>query len=121
MGYLYIFLTVVFTVYGQLILKWRLEIFGDFPEKGVGQIFEYFIKVLIDPYVLSSFLAAFLASLTWIAALTKFEISFAYPFMSLSFIGVLVFSVLFLGETATINKLVGLSLIVAGIIVLYKS
>lgn len=120
MGYLYIFLTVLLTIYGQLILKWRLDFFGEFPKGSLKLIFNYFLNVLIDPYVISSFLAAFLASLTWIAALTKFEISFAYPFMSLSFVGVLIFSMLFLGETASANKIIGLILIIAGILVIYK-
>jgi multidrug transporter EmrE-like cation transporter len=56
-----------------------------------------------------------LASLTWIAALSKFELSFAYPFMSLSFVLVFALSWYFFGETFTWAKVVGLALIVAGV------
>jgi drug/metabolite transporter (DMT)-like permease len=68
-------------------------------------------------WVLSAFAAAFLASLCWMAAMTKFDLSFAYPFMSLSFVLVLVFSGLFFHEPVNMAKLAGIGLIVLGIAV----
>ena len=114
MGYIYILLTLLLTAYGQLILKWRINLHGAFPEQFKFQLY-YFGKVLLDPYIISSFAAAFLASLTWIAALTKFEISYAYPFMSLSFVIVLFFSYLIFNEPLTLNKMVGIILIMIGL------
>ena len=114
MGYIYILVTLLLTVYGQLILKWRINFHGAFPEQFKLQLF-YFGKALLDPYIFSSFVAAFLASLTWIAALTKFEISYAYPFMSLSFVIVLFFSYLLFNEPLTLNKMVGIILIMIGL------
>jgi multidrug transporter EmrE-like cation transporter len=49
--------------------------------------------------------------------MTKFELSYAYPFMSLAFVLVLFLSALFFKEAITLPKLLGLTLIVAGIIV----
>jgi multidrug transporter EmrE-like cation transporter len=112
--YLYILFTLLLTVYGQLVLKWRINFHGDFPSGFKLQLL-YLGKALLDPYILSSFLAAFLASLTWIAALTKFELSRAYPFMSISFILVLVFSSFLFNETITFNKLAGVLLIMTGL------
>lgn len=113
-GYLYILLTLLLTVYGQLILKWRIDFHGAFPQQFKEQLL-YLGKALLDPYIISSFAAAFLASLTWMAALTKFDISYAYPFMSLSFLFVLFFSFLFFNEPLTLNKLAGIILIMTGL------
>jgi drug/metabolite transporter (DMT)-like permease len=113
-GYLYIILTLVFTIYGQLILKWRINSFGPFPDAKKDQLI-YIGKSLLDPYVISSFAAAFIASLTWIAALTKFDLSYAYPFMSLSFIFVLFLSYLLFNEPFTLNKIIGVAFVVAGL------
>ena len=118
-GYIYIFLTLLLTTYGQLILKWRLQFHEQFPVQFKQQML-YFLKVLADPYVLSSFAAAFLASLTWIAALTRFDLSYAYPFTSLSFIVVLILSYLLFNEPFTLNKLVGVLLIIAGVYIAAK-
>ncbi len=120
MGYVYIATTVLLTAYGQLILKWRLNVKGAMPE-GFQEKMVYLFYALLDPYVISSFAAAFLASLTWMAALTKFQLSTAYPYMSLSFVVVFLFSYLFLDETFTLYKLSGCVLIVAGIIFLSRT
>src|SRR3989337_64354 len=85
MGYFYIFLTIVLTVYGQIILKWRLNQLDALPEMFTAKLV-FLFKALFDPYIFSSFFSAFVASLAWMAALKQFELSKAYPFMSLSFV-----------------------------------
>jgi uncharacterized membrane protein len=119
MGYLYILFTIALTVYGQLILKWRLNSLV-FPKDLMGTIL-MLLKSLFDPYIFSSFFSAFLASLAWMLALKEFELSKAYPFMSLSFVMVLLVSYLFLKETLSIEKIIGSVLIIVGIIVISKA
>jgi undecaprenyl phosphate-alpha-L-ara4N flippase subunit ArnF len=121
MGYFFIFATIFFTVYGQMILKWRLSILQfKIPSGGIVDFVTGFAKIIIDPYILSGFIAAFVASIFWMAAMTKFEITYAYPFMSLSPALVFLLGVLFLGESFTIGKFLGLVIIVVGIIVTVK-
>ena len=119
MGYLYIFGCIFFTVYGQLILKWRLSLKGAMPEALTGKLL-FLAKTFLDPFILSGFAAAFVASLFWMAAMTKFQVSFAYPFMSIAFIAVLFLSALFFHEPITLGKVLGLILITSGIIVTVK-
>lgn len=121
MGPLYLALTVLLTVYGQLMLKWRMDLLGSLPDGGLLPKLFFLLRALLDWGVLSTFVAGFLGSLTWMAAMTHFDISFAYPFMSLAFVLVLIFSVLLLGEPLTFAKCVGMLLIVAGIIVSARS
>ena len=49
--------------------------------------------------------------------MTKFELSHAYPFMSLNFVVVLLLSGWLLNETLTVQKFAGVLLIVLGTIV----
>lgn len=120
MGYFYIFATIFFTVYGQIVLKWRMNDMGSLPE-GTSDKIIFLIKVLFDPWVFSGFFAAFIASFFWMAAMTKFDISYAYPFMSSAFVLVFFLSVILFGEVVTWQKIAGLLLIVAGIIVTSRS
>ena len=119
MGYLYIFFTLILTVYGQMILKWRLNAF-ELPGPIVGKIL-FLLKSIFDPYIFSSFFSAFLASITWMLALKEFELSKAYPYMSLSFVMVLALSFFLLKETITIEKTVGCILIIAGIVIISRA
>jgi multidrug transporter EmrE-like cation transporter len=116
MGYVWVFATVVLTVYGQLVFKWQVDLAGGLPAGGTEKL-AYIVRLFLNPWVISVFAAALLASVTWAAALTRFELSFAYPFMSLSFVLVLLLSVVFLSEALTLSKAVGVALIVAGLIV----
>lgn len=115
MGYIGILGCIVCTVYGQLVLKWRLSLLGQMPA-GVSGKAGYFAKALLDPFVLSGFGSAFIASLFWMYAMTKFEVSFAYPFMSLAFIAVLLLSALLFHEALTFGKVLGMCLICLGIL-----
>ncbi|MCK5831148.1 MAG: EamA family transporter [Methylococcales bacterium] len=115
-GYFYIFSTIAFTVYGQLILKWRVAQYGELPPLLSEKLF-YILKLFLDPFLISGLASAFIASLFWIMAMTKFEISYAYPFMSLAFVFVMIFSVVVFNESLNANKMIGLALIVLGIIV----
>ena len=118
MRYLYIFATLFFTVYGQLILKWRLgKLSFSLPEGGMGEKLWSLLKIIFDPFIFSGFVSAFIASLFWMAAMTKFQITEAYPFMSLAPAIVLILGVWLLGETFTWGKVIGLVLIMIGIIV----
>jgi len=121
-GYFYITGTVLFTVYGQLILKWRMGIHilpadGDAMEK-----IAFLLKIIVlDPYIVSGLASAFIASLFWMLAVSRFELSFAYPFMSSAFVLVFILSVLLFGEIITWHKMAGLLLIISGIVMTSQS
>lgn len=118
--YLYIFGTLFFTVYGQIVLKWRLTSLKiQLPDTLSEKIF-YMVKLIFDPFIFSGFASAFIASLFWMAAMTKFELTHAYPFMSLAPALVFLIGVLFLGESFTMGKVIGLLLIMIGIVVTVK-
>lgn len=120
MGYFYIFGCIFFTVYGQLAIKWGMSHKGQLPEQMMEKIV-FLIKALLgDPIIFSGFASAFVASLFWMAAMTKFELSFAYPFMSLSFVLVFILSVFLFHDTVNFGKVCGLGLIVLGIIITAK-
>lgn len=119
-GYLYIIGCVAFTVYGQIVLKWRMNRNLELPEGVVTKVLFLARLILTDPFIFSGLASAFIASLFWMAAMTRFQISYAYPFMSLAFVFVLGFSVLLLGESLNIAKLGGTALILIGIAVLAR-
>lgn len=116
LDYLYILATIGFTVYGQLILKCRIGRFGPLPSDFVAKL-KFLISLLFDPLIFSGFAAAFLASLAWMAAMTKFDLSHAYPFMSLNFVVVLLLSGWILSEPVTLQKIFGVMLIVFGTVI----
>lgn len=115
MGALYIAATVILTVYGQLAFKWRIDEFraSESSVSVIGMI----LRLAIDPWIISVGLATALAAVTWGAALTKMELSYAYPFMALTFALVLGFSAILFEESLTPGKVIGVVLIGIGLVV----
>jgi len=120
MSHVYVFATIIFAVTSQLIIKWRMSLLGSLPA-GFSRKAVFLFSALFDPYVVLSILLTFLGGLSWMAAMTRFEISYVYPFISLSFILILVLSAFFFNEPVTANKIIGLVFIVAGIIISSRS
>ena len=120
MAYLYIGGSIFFTVYGQMVLKWRMNLQAPLPDPLMEKVLFLIKAIIFDPFILSGFVAAFVASLFWMAAMTKFSISYAYPFMSLAFVFVMFGSAILLGESLNLTKIVGTLLIVSGLIVISR-
>ena len=58
-----------------------------------------------------------IAMLSWIVALKRYELSFAYPLLSIGYLLVFVGAFFWpgLGEQLTLNKTIGLSLVILGV------
>lgn len=116
MDHLYILGTILFTVYGQLVIKWQVARAGSFP-LDAGEKALFLLRLVLNPWIISSLAAAFLGLLSWMAAMTKFELSYAYPFMSLAFVLVLGLSAALFHEVINVPKLLGVAFIITGIII----
>lgn len=112
----FILTSVAFTVYSQLIMRWQVGSAGELPPGFTDKI-EYVVNLLVNPWVFSGIIATFLAGVAWMLAMTRFEISYAYPFVGLNFVLIILLSALLFGEGLSIYKLIGTSLIVAGVAV----
>ncbi len=115
MGYLFVAITIALTVYGQLVIKWQVDLvdssaIGDNP-------LSFYLHLLLNPWVLSGLAAAFAASLSWMAALSKLPLSHAYPLTALSFVLVVVCGAMLFAEPFGRYQLIGVVLVVAGIAV----
>jgi drug/metabolite transporter (DMT)-like permease len=113
-GYVYVATTIALTTYGQLIVKWQVDRAGAFPES-ISDKIDYLLKLVVNPWVISVFVGALIAALAWMAALTHFDLSRVYPFVSLSFVAVLIGSAVLFDEPLTALKVAGVLLIVAGL------
>ena len=79
------------------------------------------INAVFNPYVFMGLLTYFLSSMIWIMALSQTEVSYAYPFASLSYVIVTILGYLILNETITTLRIIGVSIIILGVYVVSKS
>ena len=119
-NHFYILLSISFAVCSQLIIKWKMSSFSFNNYETMIDKFAFAFSMLLNPYIILSIIFTLLSGISWMIVMTKFEISYAYPFTILGLIFVTVFSVLFFGESINIYKVFGILLIVSGIFVISK-
>ncbi len=118
--YLNIVGTVIFTIYGQLILKWRIDKYSSLPDDFLKKM-TFLIKLLLDPYIFSGFISAFIASLFWMAAVAEIDLSKAYPLIVSGLVLLTSISaIVFLNENINFYKLLGIVLILIGVVFVNK-
>ncbi len=118
-GYVGVFLTIVFSLYSQLVIKWQVNNAGELPLDSFGKL-KFLFFLLLNPWVISAILATLGAGLSWMLAMSKFDLSYAYPFLSLIYVFMMVASVVFLNESLSMNKMIGVFFIMIGIMILTK-
>lgn len=115
MSWVYVSATILLTVYGQIVVKWKVEQAGALPAD-TGAKIEFLLRLAAGPWIISAFIAAFVAALCWMAAMTRLELSKAYPFVGVSFALILVLSAVFFDERLNAYKVAGVALIIAGLV-----
>jgi multidrug transporter EmrE-like cation transporter len=120
MTYIFIALTIIFTVLGQLLMKAGMLEVGALPANS-SEWFSFLWGAFTNWKVLTGFVAAVPAAVSWMAALSKADISFAYPFMSLPIVLVLILSGYLFGETVSPVRWMGVGIVCIGIIIVARS
>ena len=120
LNHFYLLLSIILGVGSQLIIKWKMSAFSFDNYETWQEKFSLAFSMLLNPYIIIALVLTLLAGVTWMIAMTKFEISYAYPFTLLALVLVTIFSVIFFGESINIYKLIGIIFIIIGIVVISK-
>lgn len=106
---------VVLVVYSQLVVKYRvnnLNMHLAIPHDGY---YKYIVYIL-DPYIMSAYIAGLAGSLIWLFTVTRLPLAQAFPiYQGLTFLFVVLGSTTLLGEPLNFAKVLGAALILAGV------
>jgi multidrug transporter EmrE-like cation transporter len=116
-AYGFVILCILFTVLGQLLIKWQAMQAGSLPASWPGRV-SFFLGLLFNPWIMAGLASAVIAACAWILAMTRLPISVAYPMMSLTYPLVMALSWVLLGETLSLWRITGAALILAGVALL---
>jgi drug/metabolite transporter (DMT)-like permease len=112
--YLLIALTILFTITGQLLIKSATQQLGQIPTR-VDELVPFALGVYRYWKVIAGLGCGIIASFCWLGAVSRSNISFAYPFMGLAIVLVLLLSPLFFGETVPWTRWLGVGVVCLGI------
>jgi multidrug transporter EmrE-like cation transporter len=119
MNYIIILTSVFLNAFAQIALKKGMMVIGRFDFLQTNYLNLAF-TVAKNPFLILGFFCYGLSILTWMAALSRTEVSFAYPFLSIGYVLVLIFGYYFFNETINIWKIFGIFFILVGVLMLAK-
>lgn len=112
---------VLLNVSGASVIKSKMNVLGQINITSFAGFFGYFVSLVKYPPALLAMVAVLLAPVPQAVALSRLDLSVAYPATTaLNFLVLIPLGIFFLGESFTPNKLVALALITAGAALLYK-
>lgn len=120
LNHFYLLLAIFLGVVSQLIIKWKMSAFSFEDYETWQEKFALAFSMLLNPYIMIALVLTLLAGVIWMIAMTKFEISYAYPFTVLGLVFMTIFSFIFFGESINIYKLIGIVFIILGIVVISR-
>ena len=116
MALIFIFLTIMFTVIGQLCVKQGMLGIGASPSQ-LTELPVFVLRTFTNLWILAGLDCAVIAAVTWTVAVSRSALSFAYPFMALAIVLVLALSGSLFGETIPATRWIGVLVVCLGIFI----
>ena len=112
--------SVIFTVFGQSSLKYGVTKAGSVIVNGHLDIIQY-LRIYSNKIVLLGIEAYVIGGFLWFYALSLNDLSFAYPFLSLNYILILLVSIIYFNESVNLIMWLGVIVICSGVIIISRS
>lgn len=116
----YILISVLGGALGQLILKRGMNSLGPLT-LSISDLVPTLLKIALNPFVIVGLAIYVTSTVFWLTALSRVDLSFAYPFASLSYVIMLVASWQIFDESITPLRLLGTFIIVVGVLLISRS
>lgn len=114
-----IVVSVLLNAAAQLLIKAGTRVLGVIDVRG-GALAGSALGVATQPYVLGGLACYVLSVGIWIAALSRVDVSLAYPMLSLGYIVNMLAAWMLFGEALTPAKVAGTLIILVGVVVLAR-
>lgn len=112
----FVAISTIFGISGQLLLKRGMNTMG---QGGAGANMIKFI--LTSPWVMGGLAIYGTGVIFWLLALSNYELSYVYPFASLSYIGIIIGSYFIFKERVTAMRVLGIAIIITGVLITSQS
>ncbi len=112
--------SVAFGAVGQLTLKAGMN--SIVQSYGKLQLsVDTLLHMATNPLLIVGIAIFGVSTLLWLFALAKADLSFAYPFLSLTYLAVLIGGAFLFGDKVTLPRVLGFAVIIAGVWIVARS
>lgn len=115
-----ILLDVILNVTGQLSLKYGMSKMGNFA-LSLSTLPPMFLRAATNLYVLFGLVCYGLGFMVWLIVLSKSEVSYAYPLISLGYVFTAILARAMFGEAVGVTRMAGIMITCLGVFLIARS
>lgn len=112
---------VALGVCGQLAMKLGIKGTGDLQVLLSQSVWRFISAIIGSRLILLGIGSYGVSTFFWLLVLSRVDLSLAYPMLALGYVGILLVSMIFLGEKVTALRWLGTGLIIFGVILTASS
>ena len=116
----FILFTVMTNAAAQLMLKYGMMTMGPLSFAGVNPVIKI-LQIVFSPWIFLGLCVFVISMASHLFVLSKVELSFAYPFLSLAYVAVAVFAYFVFREDLNAYRVAGIALICVGTVLIAQS
>ena len=116
----FILFTVMTTAAAQLMLKYGMMQSGELSFAGVNPVLKL-LQIVFSPWIFFGLCVFVISMASHLYVLSKVELSFAYPFLSLAYVAVAVFAYYVFSEDLNALRMAGIGFICIGTVLIAQS
>lgn len=111
----FILVPIFFTVVGEFLLKIAVD------GQAIGFDMASLQRILFSFPIIGGVALISVSAILWIVGMSKFQLSFMYPFLSLNYVIIIVGSEFFLNEDVQLNRYLSILFIIIGLVIISRS
>lgn len=111
---------VLLNAAAQLLLKAGTNAIGHF-EFHLENLIPIGVKVAFQPYILGGLSCYVISVVVWILALSRVQVSMAYPMLSIGYVVNAIIAYYWFGEDVSVMRLAGIGIIILGVYIVARS
>ena len=119
-SFLLVFTGVMLNAAAQLLLKAGVKDVGII-KLDASNIFSAGLKLAFEPHILGGLTCYVVSVGIWILALSRVQVSIAYPMLSLGYVVTALIAWAFMGEAVNAMRLTGIAVIIVGVFLVARS
>jgi multidrug transporter EmrE-like cation transporter len=117
---LLILISISIAVGGQILLKIGMNRIGNIAVNSMSSLGHLFLGVVKSPIVLVGLFMYVISAAIWLIVISAVDLSFAYPFIGLTYVLILIVSKFILKESVNPIRWAGAAIITIGVVVISR-
>lgn len=120
MIFVLILIGVLLNASAQLLLKAGMNQIGHF-EFGFTNVLPISLKVMSNLPIVTGLVAYVVSVVVWLLVLSRVQVSYAYPMLSIGYVVNAIVAYYLFGETISVIRMTGIFVIIAGVFMVSQS